>query len=94
MLGNRSKDSSKNFTGKVDSREMSIFNDPNFDEMFSNAIYNSREDVVDAVDAVPALGGFSTEGRGKVACSSERSRALVSWRVEGSRAARRGRGRL
>ena len=29
---------------------MSIFDDPNFDEMFSNAIYNSREDVVDAVD--------------------------------------------
>ena len=29
---------------------MSIFNDPNFDEMFHNAIYNSREDVVDAVD--------------------------------------------
>ena len=30
---------------------MSIFNDPNFDEMFHNAIYNSREDVVDAVDS-------------------------------------------
>ena len=30
---------------------MSFFDDPNFDEMFSNAIYNSREDVVDAVDA-------------------------------------------
>ena len=30
---------------------MSIFDDPNFDEMFSNAIYNSREDVVDAVDS-------------------------------------------
>tara|TARA_B100000497_G_scaffold126221_1_gene164535 strand:+ start:654 stop:863 length:210 start_codon:yes stop_codon:yes gene_type:complete len=29
---------------------MSIFDDPNFDEMFHNAIYNSREDVVDAVD--------------------------------------------
>ena len=29
---------------------MSIFDDPNFDEMFQNAIYNSREDVVDAVD--------------------------------------------
>ncbi len=29
---------------------MSFFDDPNFDEMFSNAIYNSREDVVDAVD--------------------------------------------
>ena len=26
---------------------MSIFDDPNFDEMFQNAIYNSREDVVD-----------------------------------------------
>jgi len=30
---------------------MSIFDDPNFDEMFQNAIYNSREDVVDAVDS-------------------------------------------
>jgi len=29
---------------------MSIFDDPNFDEMFQNAIYHSREDVVDAVD--------------------------------------------
>ena len=29
---------------------MSFFDDENFDEMFSNAIYNSREDVVDAVD--------------------------------------------
>ena len=29
---------------------MSIFNRPDFDEMFHNAIYNSREDVVDAVD--------------------------------------------
>ena len=29
---------------------MSFFDDQNFDEMFSNAIYNSREDVVDAVD--------------------------------------------
>lgn len=29
---------------------MSIFDRPDFDEMFSNAIYNSREDVVDAVD--------------------------------------------
>jgi hypothetical protein len=31
---------------------MSFFDiyDPNFDEMFQNAIYNSREDVVDAVD--------------------------------------------
>ena len=29
---------------------MSIFDDPNFDEMFQNAIYNSREDVVDTVD--------------------------------------------
>ena len=29
---------------------MSIFDDPNFDEMFQNAIYNSRQDVVDAVD--------------------------------------------
>ena len=26
---------------------MSIFNRPDFDEMFQNAIYNSREDVVD-----------------------------------------------
>ena len=30
---------------------MSIFDRPDFDEMFSNAIYNSREDVVDAVDS-------------------------------------------
>ena len=30
---------------------MSIFDDPNFDEMFQNAIYNSREDVVDAVES-------------------------------------------
>ena len=30
---------------------MSFFDDQNFDEMFSNAIYNSREDVVDAVDS-------------------------------------------
>ena len=29
---------------------MSIFDRPDFDEMFHNAIYNSREDVVDAVD--------------------------------------------
>jgi len=29
---------------------MSIFDRPDFDEMFQNAIYNSREDVVDAVD--------------------------------------------
>ena len=29
---------------------MSVFDRPDFDEMFSNAIYNSREDVVDAVD--------------------------------------------
>ena len=29
---------------------MSFFDDQNFDEMFSNAIYNSRDDVVDAVD--------------------------------------------
>ena len=28
---------------------MSIFDDPNFDEMFQNAIYNSRTDDVDAV---------------------------------------------
>ncbi len=28
---------------------MSIFNDPNFDEMFSNAIYNSSEDVIDGL---------------------------------------------
>ena len=27
---------------------MSIFDDPNFDEMFQNAIYNSRTDEVDA----------------------------------------------
>ena len=27
---------------------MSIFDDPNFDEMFHNAIYNSRTDEVDA----------------------------------------------
>ena len=26
---------------------MSIFDDPNFDEIFQNAIYNSREDEVD-----------------------------------------------
>ncbi len=29
---------------------MSVFDRPDFDEMFHNAIYNSREDVVDAVD--------------------------------------------
>ena len=29
---------------------MSIFDSQHFDEMFHNAIYNSREDVVDAVD--------------------------------------------
>lgn len=29
---------------------MSIFDRPDFDEMFQNAIYNSREDFVDAVD--------------------------------------------
>ena len=29
---------------------MSVFDRPDFDQMFSNAIYNSREDVVDAVD--------------------------------------------
>ena len=29
---------------------MSFFDNQNFDEMFHNAIYNSREDVVDAVD--------------------------------------------
>ena len=29
---------------------MSFFDNQNFDEMFSNAIYNSREDVGDAVD--------------------------------------------
>jgi hypothetical protein len=50
MLGDRSKDISTNPTRKMGEREMSIFNDPNFDEMFHNAIYNSREDVVDAVD--------------------------------------------
>ena len=26
---------------------MNIFDDPNFDEIFQNAIYNSREDEVD-----------------------------------------------
>ena len=29
---------------------MSFFDNQNFDEMFQNAIYNSRDDVVDAVD--------------------------------------------
>ena len=29
---------------------MSLFDNQNFDEMFQNAIYNSRDDVVDAVD--------------------------------------------
>ena len=29
---------------------MSVFDRPDFDEMFQNAIYNSREDVIDAVD--------------------------------------------
>ena len=55
MLGNRSKDRSKNFTGKVDSREMSIFNDPNFDEIIAGIVYDSRVqspdcDVIESIE--------------------------------------------
>ena len=42
---------------------MSIFNDPNFDEMFHNAIYNSREDVVDAVDVDLESDEWDEEGQ-------------------------------
>ena len=42
---------------------MSIFNDPNFDEMFHNAIYNSREDVVDAVDVDLESDEWDDEGQ-------------------------------
>ena len=42
---------------------MSIFNDPNFDEMFHNAIYNSREDVVDADDVDLESDEWDDEGQ-------------------------------
>jgi hypothetical protein len=37
--------------------KMSIFNDPNFDEMFSNSIYISREDSIDGLVDVGKYNG-------------------------------------
>tara|TARA_B100000519_G_C13953627_1_gene301892 strand:- start:231 stop:437 length:207 start_codon:yes stop_codon:yes gene_type:complete len=42
---------------------MSIFDRPDFDEMFHNAIYNSREDVVDAVDVDLESDEWDDEGQ-------------------------------
>ena len=42
---------------------MSVFDRPDFDEMFHNAIYNSREDVVDAVDVDLESDEWDDEGQ-------------------------------